>query len=54
MNLSDECITKLIELYDNGKDKSNKSYRVTVERSYDILRNKIIPSNWTQKLFCCN
>ena len=48
--LNDKCITKLIELYDRGKIKSNKSYRVTVERVYDILRNEIIPNGWCQKM----
>ena len=50
-NLNDECITKLIDLYDGGQGKSNKSYIVTAERAYDILRNKIIPNKWCQKRF---
>ena len=44
-NLNDECITKLIELHDRGKGKSNNSHRVTAERAYDILRNENIPNN---------
>ena len=30
-NSNDECIVKLIELYDKGKIKMNKSYRVRTE-----------------------
>ena len=46
-NLNDECITKLIQLYEKGKGKNNKSDRVMVERAYDILINEIISINWT-------
>ena len=48
-NFNDECIIKLLELYVKGKDDNNKMYRVTIERVCDILRNEIIPNNWTQK-----
>ena len=48
-HLNDECITKLMQLYEKGKGKINKIYRVTVERLYDILKNIIIPNGWTQK-----
>ena len=46
-NFNDECIIKLIQRYDKGKGGSNKSCRVTVERRCDLLRNKIIPNDWT-------
>ena len=44
------CIKKLIQLYNKGKRNSNKNYRVTTERAYDIVRNEIIPNGWTQKM----
>ena len=49
-NFNDECIIKLLELYVKGKDENKKSYRVTIERAYDILMNEIISNNWIQKM----
>ena len=48
-NLNVACINKLVELFEWGKSKKNKSYTVTVERVYNSIYNGIIWNDWSQK-----
>ena len=42
-------LKKLVELFERGKGKKNKSYRVTTEKGYDITRNDIIYNDRSQQ-----
>ena len=43
------CIKQLVELLKRDKGKKNKTYRLTTERSYDMMRNNTICNDWSQK-----